>query len=198
MTMPQLIYVHGFNSSELSYKSQQVLERLRSLGFAEQFACPRLPWQPSKAIQCLETMIDTHRSNGQDVVLVGSSLGGFYAAYLSAKYDLKAVLVNPAVQAPTLLQNYLGKQVNPYTQEEYVLTTEHINELEVLANPKCQPDNLWLMLQEGDEVLDYRAALQCYPTVARLICEPNGDHSFVGFERYLDELLSFAGFSLNN
>ncbi|RUM55298.1 MAG: hypothetical protein DSY85_05215, partial [Marinomonas sp.] len=25
MTMPQLIYVHGFNSSELSYKSQQVL-----------------------------------------------------------------------------------------------------------------------------------------------------------------------------
>ncbi len=32
-----------------------------------------------------------------DISLVGSSLGGFYSIYLSNKFNLKAILINPAV-----------------------------------------------------------------------------------------------------
>ncbi|SBS25329.1 esterase YqiA [Marinomonas aquimarina] len=192
--MPHIIYVHGFNSSEFSYKSQLVKRRLEALGQPEQFSCPRLPWQPLKAIALLEQKIEQLLSLNESVALVGSSLGGFYSAYLSAKYDLKAVLVNPAVEAPSLLRDYLGTQINPYTQEQYELAEEHMLELESLDLPACDANNLWLMLQQEDEVLNYRAALERFPTVARLICEPGGDHSFVGFDRFIDQILHFVGF----
>lgn len=192
--MPHVIYIHGFNSSEFSYKSQQVKARLEALGAAQHFSCPRLPWQPLKAIALLEQKIEELLSLKQTVALVGSSLGGFYSAYLSAKYDLKAVLVNPAVEAPTLLRDYLGTQLNPYTHEQYELSEEHMQQLESLAQPVCDARNLWLMLQQEDEVLDYRAALECFPEVARLTCEPGGDHSFIGFERFIDDILRFVGF----
>lgn len=192
--MPHIIYIHGFNSSELSFKSQQVKARLEALGQSEQFSCPRLPWQPLKAIALLEQRIEELLSRKQSVALVGSSLGGFYSAYLSAKYNLKAVLVNPAVEAPALLRDYLGIQVNPYTQEQYELAEEHMQELETLDSPTCDANNIWLMLQEEDEVLNYRAALERFPEVARLTCEPGGDHSFIGFERFIDDILHFVGF----
>jgi predicted esterase YcpF (UPF0227 family) len=32
-----------------------------------------------------------------DINLVGSSLGGFYSLYLSNKYNLKAILINPSI-----------------------------------------------------------------------------------------------------
>ncbi|WP_417552476.1 YqiA/YcfP family alpha/beta fold hydrolase [Marinomonas fungiae] len=195
--MPHIIYVHGFNSSEFSFKSQQIKARLEALGKSEQFSCPRLPWQPHKAVILLEKKIEELLALKQTVALIGSSLGGFYSAYLSAKYDLKAVLVNPAVEAPTLLRDYLGIQTNPYTFEQYELAEEHMWELEALDRPVCAAKNLWLMLQEEDEVLNYRAALERFPEVARLTCEPGGDHSFIDFERFIDDILRFVGFKVD-
>lgn len=192
--MPFLIYVHGFNSSELSYKSQQILQRMATLGMSECFACPRLPWQPSKAIALLETMIEERLEEGYEVVLIGSSLGGFYSVYLSAKYDIKAVLVNPAIEAPVLLRRYLGTQTNPYTGECYELTEAHMYELEKLDDCNVNQSLIWLMVQEQDKVLDYRAALERFSSPARLTYETGGDHSFMGFDRFLDDILLFSGF----
>lgn len=193
--MPFIIYIHGFNSSELSHKSQQVKQRMQTLGLSQYFACPRLPWQPQAAIDQLSEQIEDLQMEGQEVTLVGSSLGGFYASFLSDKFGLKAVLVNPAVEAPILLRDYLGEQTNPYTDEQYVLEEQHMLELEDLQAWQPRPENIWLMVQEGDEVLNYQAAINAYPNVARVTREPNGDHSFVGFEQYVDDILRFAGFT---
>lgn len=195
--MPFIIYIHGFNSSELSHKSQLVKQRMQALGLGEQFACPRLPWQPQAAIEQLSEQIEDLQMEGYEVTLVGSSLGGFYASFLSDKFGLKAVLVNPAVEAPTLLRGYLGEQTNPYTNETYVLEEAHMQELEDLQTWQPRPENIWLMVQEGDEVLDAQAALKAYKHVVRKTQEAEGDHSFVGFERHVDDILRFAGFTLN-
>ncbi|TDO96261.1 YqiA/YcfP family alpha/beta fold hydrolase [Marinomonas balearica] len=187
-----LIYVHGFNSSEKSYKSQLTKQAMASIGKEADFLCPRLHWQPKLAIQQLESLIEDKLSTNRRVALVGSSLGGFYSLYLSEKYDLNAVLVNPAVEAPTLLQELLGDQKNPYTNEQYILTQQHIEELKSIDVAAPSGKRIWLMLQEGDEVLDYQAALNRFKVIERVTHEKGGDHSFVGFDRFLNAILEFT------
>lgn len=188
--MKTLLYIHGFNSSELSHKATVLGDAANQIGQPDAVISPRLSWRPALAIKQLEDIIEENISQG--VTLIGSSLGGFYAAYLAEKYRIKAILVNPAVQAPVLLKNHLGPQTNPYTNEEYELTLDHMVELEKLTVTKPAAELYWLMLQEGDEVLDYREALKGFPQVSRLTHEQGGDHRFIEFERFTEEILCFA------
>ncbi|TYL47160.1 YqiA/YcfP family alpha/beta fold hydrolase [Marinomonas sp. IMCC 4694] len=188
--MPVLLYIHWFNSSDRSHKATVLMDAAAKMGQPNAVLSPCLSWQPAKAIAQLEAMIEKNLSQG--VTLIGSSLGGFYAAFLAEKYHLNTVLVNPAVQAPTLLTRHLGHQQNPYTNEAYELTGAHMLELENLVIAQPTPKRYWLMVQEGDEVLDYRAALTAFPQVARLTQEAGGDHRFVDFERFTGDILRFA------
>lgn len=187
--MKKLIYIHGFNSSEQSEKAELIKAHCQKIGCSDAFIAPCLPWEPKQAIQLLESLIEANLTTG--VTLCGSSLGGFYATYLAQKYKIKAILVNPAVAAYTLLENHLGEQFNPYTKEKYLLTHEHMQQLLALEVHTFEDSLFWLMLQEGDETLDYKKALQKYPTVNTLL-EPAGSHRFEGFERFIDDILVFA------
>ncbi len=187
--MPYLMYLHGFNSSEKSYKSNCIQKKLSSMSLADYYLMPRLSWEPNTAIRQASQLIEQHLSDG--ITLIGSSLGGFYAGYLSEKYGINSIMVNPAVSAHTLLADYLGEQVNPYTNESYALTQEHMTQLQMMDVPVSDAGKYWLMIQEGDEVLDYRNALLKYPDV-RVTREPLGDHSFVHFERHIDDILTFS------
>jgi len=188
--MMTLLYIHGFNSSELSHKATLLGDAAKRFGVPDAVISPRLSWQPAQAIKQLEAIIE--RKQQQGLTLIGSSLGGFYAAYLAEKYKIKAILVNPAVQAPILMKDYLGQQTNPYTNETYELTQTHMLELEQLVVTKPTANLYWLMLQEGDDVLDYQEALKSFPQTAKLTHEKNGDHSFIEFDRFSEEILRFA------
>lgn len=188
--MPYLLYIHGFNSSDKSEKANILKSAAKPLGVESCIISPCLSWQPKQAIAQLESIIEAHLEQG--ITLIGSSLGGFYASYLAEKYRLKAILVNPAVQAPQLLTAHLGPQHNPYTGEKYVLTTAHMAELEALVVPQPSGSLYWLMVQEGDETLDYRAALANFQNLSRLTHEQGGNHRFVDFEQHVDEIFAFA------
>ena len=47
-----------------------------------------------------------------------------------------------------------------------------------------------MLLQQEDEVLDCVEALKKYEQ-CKVTCEEGGDHSFIGFERYLPEIIHF-------
>lgn len=187
--MSYLLYIHGFNSSENAHKANLLKQHCDQLGVADALIIPRLHWQPEKAIQQLEDIIEAKLSSG--ISLFGSSLGGFYATYLAHKYQLRSIILNPAVGAPSLIAKHLGQQVNYHTGDEYFLTEQHIEQLKAFDQALTRPDLFWLMLQKGDETLDYRQALDFYLDVKTSL-EEGGSHSFDGFERYLDQVLSFA------
>ncbi|MEL0636167.1 MULTISPECIES: YqiA/YcfP family alpha/beta fold hydrolase [Marinomonas] len=193
--MNSLLYIHGFNSSEQSHKASVLSDAMKRHALSGELLSPRLPWQPAKAIALLEDIITSRLSaeGASSITLIGSSLGGFYASYLAEKFQIKAILVNPAVQASSLLVDHIGPQHNPYTDERYELTLAHMDELAALIVECPTPDLYWLMLQEGDDVLDYREALKAFPKTIRLTHEEKGNHRFVGFERFGDDILRFAG-----
>lgn len=187
-----LIYIHGFNSSALSFKARVVRERMAQLGRASELECPELPHRPAEAIALLERLVTGAR--GKPAALIGSSLGGYYATWLAEKHDLRAVLVNPAVRPYELLRPYLGLQANLYTGAQYHFTEEHLAELGALEVDRITPEHYFLMVQTGDEVLDYREAVEKYRGSEQLVIE-GGDHGFGDFGRYVDGALAFRGIS---
>ncbi|SIO27936.1 esterase YqiA [Salinivibrio sp. ES.052] len=187
-----LLYLHGFNSSPQSLKAKQMSEYCRRYRPDIEVLVPQLPSHPEPTINVLTELVESYTPTHQ-LGLVGSSLGGFLATWLSERYRLPAVLVNPAVRPYELLQDYVGEQVNPYTQEHYHLDAADIRALRDLYVPTLSdPDRFWLLQQEGDEVLDYRQAVETF-SASKQTVEPNGDHSFMGFERYCADIVHFLG-----
>ncbi|WP_404341013.1 YqiA/YcfP family alpha/beta fold hydrolase [Pseudoalteromonas mariniglutinosa] len=182
--MPKrIIYVHGFNSSEKSYKAVRFGEYMAD--YDVDYCVPRLNHEPLQAIVRLEQLITANTA------LIGSSLGGFYVTYLSQKYSLPAVVINPAVRPFELLDNYLGDNYNPYQDSHYKLNSRHIAALRRLFLPQLHtPSLLYLLQQTGDEVLPFQQAVKYYSQCKQLI-EFGGDHSFIGFEHTFASIVDF-------
>lgn len=94
--MAALVYIHGFLSSPLSFKAQQTAQWLAQQHPEISFHCPQLPPYPAQTQLLLEALVESLLH--EPVYLMGSSLGGFWATWLAEKYNLRAVLINPAVR----------------------------------------------------------------------------------------------------
>lgn len=184
------IYIHGFNSSPASWKATRFKQYIQDRHPQHQVLVPHLSNLPEPAIQLLKSLIE--QSQTKNITLVGSSLGGFYATYLASQFDLKAVLINPAVRPYELLEAFLGPNQNIYTGERYELTEEHIGQLKNLYIDNLEhPDRFLVLVQQGDEVLDARQAMSYY-SHCQLIIEEGGDHSFQGIEKYFGKIVEFS------
>lgn len=193
MTTP-IIYLHGLNSSPASLKASQLQCAMAQLGLAEQLRVPALHHHPREAIAQLEVLIaELDRPEWARPVLVGSSLGGYYATFLAERHGLPALLINPAVRPHLRFDGYLGPQQNFYNDETWELTADHIAALAELDVAVLQdPARYQVWLQTGDETLDYRDA-QAYYRACALRIQAGGDHGFQGFAARLPMLFAFAG-----
>ena len=181
-----IVYLHGFNSSPQSHKAQVLARYMAQRGLAGDYACPALPPLATDAIREIERVV-----NGRQVCYVGSSLGGFYATHLAEKHAARAVLINPAVDPHVGLRAYLGPQRNLHTGEPYELTKAHLAQWRRLCPERVTPHRYLLIVETGDEVLDYRKAVQRYAGAQQIVVE-GGDHSLQSFSRHLPRILDFA------
>jgi len=187
-----IVYLHGFNSSPQSIKARQFGQYLQDRGLGDQWFCPALPPSGDEAIAIVERAI-ADRPPGS-LTFVGSSLGGFYATWLAEKYDARAVLINPAITPHLGLRDYLGEQSNIYTGERYQLTEANLQEWERLFVPAMTPSRYLLLVETGDELLDYREAVRRYSGARQVVVE-GGDHSLQSFPWHIPAILEFAGLS---
>ena len=183
-----IIYVHGFNSSPESSKCVQLMNYC----LVHEISCdaPKLPHRPKEAVDLLETMVADRRPH----LLVGSSMGGYYATWLCEKHDVvKAVLINPAVRIAELLRSEVGsRQRNYHDEEEYDFTEEHLKEFADLEVRSIRdPSKYLLLVQKGDELLDYQQAVEFYAGCDQAV-EEGGNHMFDGFDRHLKRIADLA------
>jgi hypothetical protein len=180
-----IVYLHGFNSSPQSHKAQVMQRFMAQRGLAHEYACPALPPLAGDAMRAVGAWLS------KKPCFVGSSLGGFYATYLAETHDLKAVLINPAIDPHVGLRAYLGTQKNLHTGEPYELTQAHLREWERLYVPRITPSRYLLIVETGDEVLDYRRAVERYAGAEQVVV-PGGDHSLQSFPQHLSRILEFS------
>lgn len=176
-----LLFIHGFGSSGHGTKAEQLRNWCREQGIS--FAAPSLPDIPALAMDTLEELLPVLLCH-QPVTLIGSSLGGFYATWLAQRFNLPYILINPAVEPYVTLHRAVGKAVHFHDQTAYEWTAEHTESLRAYQVQQPATERCLLMLQTGDELLDYHQALDTYPG-AELILEEGGNHGFEGFKRHL-------------
>jgi len=179
-----IIYIHGFSSHGLGAKANAFREYFKSVG--EPFIAPSLSYIPELAIETLAELIHSYDT----VHLIGSSLGGFYALYLAQRYHLKAILINPSISPHITLKRVLGETTHFFDLSHFEWNEQHLRMLQKYEVSITDERNFLLLLQKGDDLLNYKEALAKLPK-AQQIVEEGGSHSFDGIERYFDKSLNF-------
>lgn len=191
--MPNLLFLHGFNSSPESAKAEQLRSYLQQHRPDWQLIAPQLASTPMACWQQLQQLLSEQPIDA----VVGSSLGGFFATLIAEGACIPAALVNPAVAPAKLLLDALGEHTNPYTGEQYRLEHSHIEELIQLQPAAISPSRYMVLVTTGDEVLDYRQAVQFYRG-ARIDVISGGDHLFTMFGQHIAEIFRFYDSSISD
>ncbi len=189
-----VLYIHGFGGSGFGVKANLFREHFKSKSV--NFLAPSLSYTPDLAISTLEEII-SNCLKYEDVKLIGSSLGGFYATYLADRFDLKAILINPSLKpTKTLLELTQNekKALNYFDLSHFEFNQNHLNMLKKYQFPKesLKLENFFVMLQRDDEVIDYKVAKEIFDG-AKILITQGGGHSFIGIEEFFEEIDEFLG-----
>lgn len=181
-----IVYLHGLNSAGSSAKAAWLRDHLSPIPVLS----PTYPaHRAHDAMGELRAFLAPLRARADRLLLVGSSLGGFYAPMLAAEFSAGMVLINPAVNAHIGLHHYVGPQVNEATGERYILTESDVNAFATYALAKCRAETPTLVLiDEADEVIDVPAARRFYRECGQTIIYPGGSHRFDHLPEALPEI----------
>ena len=186
-----ILYLHGFRSSPRSFKARVVGQKMAALDRADELICPQLPASPARAMELALGLVAPYPAD--QLCIVGSSLGGYYATWLAERLGCRAVLLNPAIVPLQDLDQHVGVTTAYHSDEPFEFKREYIDELRALAVPKItRPERYFLIAATGDEVLDYRDMVVHYDG-ARQHVIAGSDHAIAEFPDYVDAVLAFCG-----
>lgn len=194
MTTTHLLYLHGFRSSPQSNKARILADHIATKHSKVRWWCPQLPPSPREATALIaEGIANWPRQN---MAVVGSSLGGYYASWVAQLARCKSVMITPAVNPARDLEHHIGEQSNWHDPEDvFYFRPEYIEELRQLDTrdlTAAAPE--MVLIAQGDEVLDWLEMSERYPHALQLVQE-GGDHALSNFPEYLeriDEFLALA------
>jgi len=185
-----LLYLHGFRSSPQSVKARKMAALVAAQYPGVTWWCPQLPASPRQAMDLLLAGLADWPVHS--TALMGSSLGGFYAAWLARHLGCPAVLINPAVHPARDLAAYVGEHSAWHDPSQRVFfEAAYVQELlDLQAQSQATPANTLALIAKGDEVLDWREMLAAQQS-GRVRLIEGSDHALSDFDDYLPEILEF-------
>ena len=190
MPTTHLLYLHGFRSSPQSTKAQMMAARVQADHKKVRWWCPQLPPSPREAMALIQR--GTADWPADQMAVVGSSLGGFYATALAQQRGCRAVVLNPAVDPARDLAAHIGEQTAWHDPaEHFFFRPEYIDELRALqTGPLTHPERTFAVIAKGDELLDWREMTARYAS-ARIRLVEGSDHALSDFDDHIDAVHEF-------
>ncbi|CAM5195024.1 N-acetyltransferase domain-containing protein OS=Castellaniella defragrans OX=75697 GN=HNR28_003188 PE=4 SV=1 [Castellaniella defragrans] len=192
-----ILYLHGFRSSPRSTKAQLLAQAMKDRGLSDEWACPQLPASPAAAmwlaLECARQALERGLERSR-LTVIGSSLGGFYAAWLAERLGCRAVLLNPVVHATRDLATQVGSHRTFHDDEPFEFLPGYVDELaqaESSIQTLTRPERYFLMAATGDEVLNWREMQARFAACRQRIIE-GSDHGISDFADWMPEVLAFA------
>jgi len=181
-----ILFLHGYDSSSQGDKPKL----LRQLYPHNRLLIPDLPLDP---LECMDLSEDTLRTASNDTIIIGASLGGFYAYYLAAKFKKDCLLINPvyqpAMEAKKMLdleENLEKKKVILNAANMYLTYASNLNSLK-------HPINCFVALGSQDSIIDPKKSALHFSDA--LVKNYDDDHYMLNsfpaimkdFENFLEE-----------
>lgn len=182
-----IIYLHGFRSTGNSGKTQTlkaIFPKHRVIG------CDYSPHCPSLANQELRELIATEEHNSdENIVVIGTSLGGFWARWMAKEFGIKALLINPSLHPDTTLPT--GSFEVYDTSGSNIHVTQ--NDITAFKAYKVNPDQandlkctVWVAM--NDELLDAKSIIDELDNLHDVVVFESGGHRFSQFAEMKTEL----------
>lgn len=187
----KIVYLHGFRSSPESTKGRLLKEAMAARGLAADYLAPALDPSPAHAIAQIEALCADIPP--EQLAVIGSSLGGYYATWIAQQRGCRAVLLNPGIHAARDLSLYVGQQTLFHDPSQtFDFKASFIDELAAIDTPVLtQLERYFLVAATGDEVLDWREMVSKYAG-AQMKIIAGSDHGLSDFQDYLDDVLAFC------
>lgn len=196
MNPKTIIYLHGFNSASRDLNGNLLINK-QKLAVMDafcakkniQFDSPNIDYRDfQNIVEDLLIKYNEYLDQGREVILMGSSMGGFTSEYLAMKTGCKAILINPAIHPSQLLPQFIGVTENFETGQPYHWDRDHCEqyrryEQELAASRRML--DLTFLLDLGDELLDAGLTLEKYQAIAKIKAFDGGSHSFEHIEAAL-------------
>jgi predicted esterase YcpF (UPF0227 family) len=145
----RFIYLHGFNSG---YDSEHAkIKTLEGIGKVS-----GVTYDTYGTHQDILAHLKSCINHSDDLVMIGTSLGGYWAAEIATHLKVPAVIINPCHDPKTMLQKYQGILNTNYvtgvnnTLTQYVIDSYNDNEIKTHIEDGYLP---LVLLDSGDEVI---------------------------------------------
>lgn len=132
-----IVYVHGYGGSKNSSTAAKIAEHMQELsnGEIEVMALDYEYMNPVKALRSLHDQIAEVAEQYGDIIVLGNSLGGYYADVLAKTYPELVdmlLLINPSLNAPVNCEKYIGEEVS-WQSKNYTIRGNFCLELADIA-----------------------------------------------------------------
>ena len=160
----KVIYLHGFNSDGDSRTVKNLRKKIPDLiSVSYDYILAE------KAYEKIKVTIEETIKENADIILMGTSLGAFWANYFNQKFGLKSILVNPSLYPWISLVKYMGLNKNFNSGEERILTAENVAAYKKYETEIIQGYHRVVVLGTKDDVIDYRETEQVFKGKAEII-----------------------------
>lgn len=160
--MKTILYIHGFNSAGNGAKAEALKTAYPKL----KVVSPTFAYKDiGSVLKQINSTFITSRPN----LVIGTSLGGFFALYCGCKYRIPCISINPTTKPSETLRNMLGENKNFVTKERYIITEQDLGkykkfEDEVFTELSPADNQTAFILSNDDELLgDHHYLEELYP-----------------------------------
>lgn len=126
-----IIYFHGFGSSGAT----KTAKRLRKLFPKDNVVSPDIPLNPIMAVIELKKLVQNY--SPEDTVIVGTSMGGFYAQMMAG---FPRILVNPSFHSSKIIEPDLNQTMNWFCKRQDGTTSFVITDKLVKDSKKVESE----------------------------------------------------------
>ena len=205
-----LIYIHGLDSDVNSTKGMLLEKYCQRYHPDISVLRPDLNQSPQDVFDKLISLVEEWGSDSK-VVLVGSSLGGYFSTLVSNHTGCAALLLNPSTQPHVTLQRFAhdlllnndsneGQGEDELPKNQILYTTAGgwditSADLQWFADHQLSeihyPKKIAVFIKEGDELLNPELSKAFYQEQgSRVILQAGGDHRFSDFGEQLPMVIN--------